>query len=96
MKNSIETCQKFEEIKISLSEVIISIKTDEPKRVEAEWYVGLTDSMKRPKKRNHLFYCCSVEDAKQLKDYILVTHKEFNEGKNYGKNQKYVYIVAEY
>lgn len=96
MKIKKQNCKTFNEIKPSLDSLLLSIKMDVLKRSEAEWLVGLTDSDNNSLNANHLFYCCTNEDAKILKEYILETFKNFSEGNDFGSDQTMVYIIAEY
>jgi len=96
MTHAKQKCKTFDEIKPTIDSLVLSIKMDVLKRSEAEWFVGLTDNEKNPLNSNHFFYCCSIEDAKNLKEYILGTFKKLSIGEDHGTNQTIVYIIAEY
>ena len=96
MTNAKKDCKTFEEIKPTLDNLILTVKINEPKRSEAEWFAGLSDSDQNPAKANHFFYCCTFEDAKALKEYILKSFEKFSEGKDHGTSPTMVYLIAEY
>jgi hypothetical protein len=98
MTNAKSISRTFKEIEKSLRKVIIKVISEEAKSLEANWFVGLTDSDKEPVNANQLFHCCNQNDTLKLKEHILneYSNRRFVEGEDYGTNQTIVYIIAEY
>jgi hypothetical protein len=91
-----EKRKTYQEFLPSVRNRILLMISLEKKSVEAEWFVGLTDSSEIPENSNEIFFCFSNADAIALRNHILETHSNFSEGANFGVNQENVYLIGKY